>query len=50
MEKIVCINNCMPKESIYSSKGKGKCKNCGRKNVELGKAIVKPKHGRKTYK
>lgn len=46
MQKIVCVDHCMPTENIYSSRGKGKCKSCGRDNVKLGKAIVKPKDDR----
>lgn len=39
--EIMCIDKCMPIESIYENKGIGKCKVCERENVELGKIIVK---------
>lgn len=41
--EIVCIDNCMPVESIYSSRGIGKCKKCGKDGVQLGKIIKKNK-------
>jgi hypothetical protein len=39
--EIICIDRCMPTESIYENRGIGRCNRCKRENVKLGKRIVK---------
>jgi len=38
-EKQLCINNCMPVESVYYPLGKGTCFKCKRTNVMIGARI-----------
>lgn len=48
MKTIFC-DSCIPKEAIYIRIKIGSCKNCGKKNVQLKRIIIRPNDKRTVY-